>query len=109
EPLQAPVGSLVEEIDGIPLVLSDVSVRVELLVLLHNRYPISLPLSDAFKSLSRRTTQTVRSELRKLHQKKVAQGSAKDGRAGIFFESPDRWRVRHRGPWTASERLPRRR
>lgn len=79
ELVHAPVGSLVEEIDGVPLVLPDVSARFELLILLHNRYRSSLPISEAFKSLSRRSNQTVRNELNKLYQKKFVQGSAKDG------------------------------
>jgi hypothetical protein len=77
--VQTPVGTLVEEIGGVPIVLADVSVRSELLILLHSRYPTALTQAQALKSLSRRSAGTVKNRLRDLHNEKLAQGSAKDG------------------------------
>lgn len=39
ELLQAPVGALVEEIEGTRTVHASVSVRAELLILMHSHYP----------------------------------------------------------------------
>jgi hypothetical protein len=39
ELIQAPVGTLVEEIDGTRLVHADVPVRTEILILLYSHYP----------------------------------------------------------------------
>ena len=77
--VQAPVGTLVEEIGGTRIVLADVSVRVELLLLLHSHYPDPLSVKDALSSLSRRAATTVRNRLRDLHNEKLAHGSARDG------------------------------
>lgn len=77
--VQAPVGSLIEDINGIRLVLADVSIEVELLILMHSKYPNPLNLQEAACSLSRRSTGSIRNKLRDLHNKKLAQGSASDG------------------------------
>ena len=47
--VQAPVGSVIEEIDGTRLVLADVSIKSELLILLHGRYPDRVTRSTAQK------------------------------------------------------------
>ncbi len=77
--VHVPVGSLVEDLDGVRLVLADVPVRTELLILLHSKYPSQVSVSEALNSLSRNAARTVRNRLRDLHNKKLAQGSAKDG------------------------------
>jgi hypothetical protein len=79
ELVQAPVGTLVEEIDGMRLIHADVSVRVELLILLHSHYPNVVSMKDILSSLSRRSAGTVKNRLGDLHDKKLAHGNAKSG------------------------------
>ena len=79
ELVHAPVGTLVEEIDGIRLVHGDLSVRVEVLILLHSHCPDTVPIKDVHSSLSRRSAGTVRNRLRELHGEKLVHG---DGRSG---------------------------
>lgn len=79
ELVQAPVGTLVEEIGGTRLVHASVSVEVELLILLHSHYPDAVPVADVLSSLSRRSAGTVRNNLRSLHAAKLAHGDAKSG------------------------------
>lgn len=79
ELVQAPVGTLVEEIDDTRLVHADVSVRDEILILLHSHYPDRIAVESVLRSLSRRTTDTVRNRLRDLHREKLAHGDAKSG------------------------------
>lgn len=77
--VQAPVGTLVEEIGGTRLVHADVPVKVEILILLHSHYPDATPVEAVLKSLSRRSSSTVRNRLRDLHGQKLAHGDAKSG------------------------------
>ena len=77
--IQTPVGTLVEEIDGTRLVHADVSVRAEILILLHSHYPDSVSVDTILKSLSRRSTGTVRNRLRDLHSEKMIHGDVKSG------------------------------
>ncbi|OOG37113.1 hypothetical protein [Rhodanobacter sp. C05] len=77
--IQAPVGTLVEEIGGTRLVHADVSVRDELLLLLHSHYPDLLSVKDALTSLRRRDESSVRKGLRELDAKKLAHGDTKSG------------------------------
>lgn len=79
ELVQAPVGTLVEEIDGTRLVHAEVSVRAELLILLHSHYPDVVSLKDILASLSRRSAGSVKNRLRELHRDKLAHGDAKSG------------------------------
>lgn len=79
ELVQAPVGTLVEEIGGTRLVHADVTVEVELLILLHSHYPDAVPVAAILKSLSRRNAGTVKNKLRDLHAAKLAHGDAKSG------------------------------
>jgi hypothetical protein len=79
EVVQAPVGTLVEEIEGIRLVHADVSVQTELLLLLHSHYPDTLPMKGILTSLSRRSEGAVRNRLRDLHKNKMVHGDAKTG------------------------------
>ena len=79
ELIQAPVGTLVEEIDGTRLVHGHVTVPVELLILLHSHYPDVVPVKSILASLSRRNADTVRNRLRDLHEEKLTHGDAKSG------------------------------
>lgn len=79
EIVQAPVGTLVEEIGTTRLVHADVSVRAELLILLHSHYPDTVPVDSVLTSLSRRSAGTVRNRLRDLHGEKLVHGDAKSG------------------------------
>jgi len=79
ELVHAPVGTLVEEIDGTRLVHADVSVRVEILIVLHSHYPDVLSIEKIFRDLSRRNQGTVRKRLRELHMKKLVHGDAVTG------------------------------
>lgn len=79
ELVQAPVGTLVEEINGARLVHADVPVRVEVLILLHSYYPGTVPLESVLQGLSRRNAGTVRNRLRDLHVKKIVHGDTKSG------------------------------
>lgn len=79
ELVQAPVGTLVEEIGGTRLVHADVPVKTELLILLHSHYPDTVGVDSVLRSLSRRSAGTVRNRLRDLHTEKLAHGDAKAG------------------------------
>lgn len=79
EMLQAPVGTLVEEIDGARLVHADVPVRTELLILLHSYYPDAVRFESVIKGLSRQKPETVRRRLHALHVQKLAHGDTKSG------------------------------
>lgn len=83
--IQAPVGTLVEEIGGTRLVHADVSVREELLILLHSHYPDPVSVNSVLKSLERRGNGTVRNRLRELVAEKLAHGNAK---AGYLLTAP---------------------
>jgi hypothetical protein len=77
--VQAPVGTLVEEIGGTRLIHAEVGVREELLILLHSYYPDAVPVAAIVKSLSRRSSGTVRNRLRDLHAQKLVHGDAGAG------------------------------
>lgn len=79
ELVQAPIGTLVEEIGGTRLVHADVPVKAELLILLHSHYPDTVAVDSVLRSLSRRSAGTVRNRLRDLHTEKLAHGDAKVG------------------------------
>lgn len=74
ELVQAPVGTLVEEIDGVRLVHADVSVRGEILILLHSRYPDRLPVAAILQSTVGRTAKSVRNRIRELQEAKLLHG-----------------------------------
>lgn len=77
--VQSPVGTLVEEIGGVRIVLGDVDMRAEMLLLLHSHYPAAVTLDVLYKSMSRRSAGSVRNKIRDLYQAKLAQGDAKTG------------------------------
>ena len=72
ELIQAPAGTLVEEIGDVRLVHADVSVRTEILILLHSYYPDPVSLTTIVKSLNRRKPATVRNRLSELYSQKLA-------------------------------------
>jgi hypothetical protein len=69
--IQAPVGSLVEEIGGTRLVHANVSIRSELLILLHSYYPEWAPLSHLRKSLAARNPRSVSNQLSAMSSEKL--------------------------------------
>lgn len=71
ELIHSPAGTLVEEIGDVRLVHADVSVRTELLILLHSYYPDPVSLTTIVKSLSRRKPATVRNRLSELYSRKL--------------------------------------
>ncbi len=79
ELVQAPVGTLVEEIDGLRLVHADVPTKTEILILLHSYYPEKVSVGAVIEGLSRRNPGTVRNSLRDLYEKKLTHGEAKSG------------------------------
>ncbi len=79
ELVQAPVGTLVEEIDGTRLVHADASARVELLILLHSHYPDRVAVVDILKSMIGRGAASVRNRLGELRKGKLIFGDARSG------------------------------
>jgi hypothetical protein len=79
ELVQAPVGTLVEEIDGTRLVHADISVRGEILVLLHSHHPERMPTSNIFTSMKARSASSVRNRLSELRTEKLLHGDAETG------------------------------
>ena len=77
--IQTPVGSLIEEIDGVRLVHADVSVRAELLILMHSHYPEMVSASKINSSLSIRNTPSIRNRLNELKKKKLVYGNPSQG------------------------------
>lgn len=79
ELIQTPVGSLVEDIGGLRLIHADVSVKAELMILLHSYYPSTVPTSDILASLSRRDPKNVQRRLRELYNLKWVHGDSEAG------------------------------
>lgn len=68
--LHAPVSDLVEDIDGVRLVHGNLSVKAEVLILLHSHFPDPMSLADIKASMSRRGGSTVGNMLRDLQRAK---------------------------------------
>jgi hypothetical protein len=83
--IHTPVGTLVEEIDGVRLVHGDLKIRSELLILLHSYYPDVVKVEALIKSLSPRKPTSVRNELRAMATQKLVFGTAA---AGFRLTSP---------------------
>ena len=79
ELVQAPVGTLVEEIDGIRLVHADTSVRGEILILLHSHFPERVPVPSILATMKARSAGSVKNRLGELRMAKLLHG---DGKAG---------------------------
>lgn len=86
--VQVPLSPIVEEIDTRRLVLSDVSVSVEILIVLHSAYPGWLSRGDVLKALDRRPSKTTMNELAKLwnsrHIEKSGAGELKLTQKGFL-------------------------
>jgi hypothetical protein len=76
EVVHAPVGRLVEEIDGRRIVHANLGVRSEILVLLHSHYPDHVPTDAILKSLDRQKPGSVRNRIGELYDDKLVQGDA---------------------------------
>ena len=79
ELLQSPVGTLVEEIDGVRLVHADVPTRVEFLILLHSHYPDFVSMDDIKTTLSRRSGSSIRGRIADLRGEKLIFGDNTTG------------------------------
>jgi hypothetical protein len=77
--LQVPVGTLVEEIDGTRLVHAEVSIREELLILMHSAYPNQIALADFMRSMRARSAGGIKNQLAALRTDKLIVGDAKPG------------------------------
>ncbi|WSG72962.1 hypothetical protein U8P80_15505 [Rhizobium beringeri] len=77
--LQVPVGTLVEEIDGLRLVHADTSIRGEILILLHSHYPERVAVADILKTMSARNDGSVKNRLSELRTEKLLHGDGKTG------------------------------
>jgi hypothetical protein len=79
ELIQVPVGTIVEEIDGIRIVHGKLTIREELMILLHSHYPERASLADIDASMSGRSASAVRNVLRGLRDTKLAHGEGQNG------------------------------
>jgi hypothetical protein len=77
--VQAPVAPMVEDFGTRRLVLEAVSVREELLVLLHSHYPSQVATAAVLASLDRRSEKTVRNALRALWRARLVHENGKGG------------------------------
>ncbi len=77
--IQSPVGTLVEEIGNVRLVLTDAPIKDEILILLHSYYPDQVESQVIKQSLSRRNSSSVRNRLRELHKDKLIHGDTESG------------------------------
>ena len=76
---QTPVGALVEDFGDCQLVHGNFTIREELLLILHTRYPDLVPVTELVKSLERRNPVSVKIEIRSLWNKKLTHGSFRNG------------------------------
>jgi hypothetical protein len=83
--IQAPVGSLVEEIAGIRLVHANVSIRNELFILLHSYYPEWAPITKLRKSMAARNPRSVSNQLSAMSSEKLVHH---DGLGGYRLTQP---------------------
>ena len=79
EMIQTPVGTLVEEIDGIRLVHADISVRGEILILLHSHFPERVQVTSILATMRARSAASVKNRLGELRTRKLTHGDGKTG------------------------------
>lgn len=79
ELVHAPIGQLVEEIDGVRLVHGKVTLEEELLILLHSHYPDYVAINDIQATTKLRNAGSVGNKLRELVGKKLTVGDTKKG------------------------------
>jgi hypothetical protein len=79
EIVQAPIGTAVEDFGSHKLVLPDLSVREELLLLLHASHPNRVSTTDLLAPTPRRTAGSVPRDLQQMWAAKLLDGDAKTG------------------------------
>ena len=79
ELVQAPVGTLVEEIGGTRIVHADTTIEGELLILLHSHYPAHVMLPDVYKALANRSGGAIRNKVSHMKNEKKVFGDATMG------------------------------
>jgi hypothetical protein len=77
--VQAPIGQLVEEIDGVRIVHGNVTLQEELLILLHSHYAGYVSSADIQATTKLRNAGSVGNKLRDLVGDKLAVGDARTG------------------------------
>jgi hypothetical protein len=77
--VQAPVGTLVEEIEGTRLVHAKVPVKTEILILLHSHFPERVDVDNILKSMSARSELSVRNRLGEMRTQKLLYGDSGNG------------------------------
>jgi hypothetical protein len=79
ELVQAPVGTLVEEIGDTRIVHANTTIEGELLILLHSHYPAHMLLPDIYKALANRSDGAIRNKLSQMKNGKTVFGDAATG------------------------------
>jgi hypothetical protein len=79
ELVQAPVGTLVEEIDGTRIVHANLPIEGEILVLLHSKYPDPVPIKNIEDSMIGRNNKSVRNKLGDMKYRKMVHGDTTKG------------------------------
>jgi hypothetical protein len=79
ELVHAPIGDLVEEIDGTTLIHGKMSTSDEVLVLLRSRYPDYVSLDKILETTRLRNSKSVKNRLIELVEAKLVFGDAKRG------------------------------
>ena len=77
--VQAPVGVLVEEIEGVRLVHANVSIKDETIILLHSHYPEKVAKSQILATMAARSPKSVGNDLAALVREKVIFGNPMTG------------------------------
>lgn len=77
--VQAPVGTLVEDIDGTRIVHATLPIEGEILVLLHSQYPNAVPVKSIEGSMIGRNAKSVRNKLGDMKGRKLVHGDAVKG------------------------------
>jgi len=77
--VQAPIGPLVEEIDGTVLVHADLPVRSEILVLLHRSYPEYVSNESLMRSIGAKEKRSISNRLGELRKSKKVFGDGTKG------------------------------
>lgn len=79
EMVHAPLGPVVEEIDGRRIVHGNFSTPQEILVLLRSHFPDHVLTRDILESLDRRKPSSIRARITELYKAKLVQGDSKKG------------------------------
>jgi hypothetical protein len=79
ELVQAPVATLVEEIDGTRIVHANLPIEGEILILLHSKYPDPVPVKNIEDSMIGRNNKSVRNKLGDMKYRKLVHGDTTKG------------------------------